>query len=189
MAAAITREDVETRAHNLEVAFSTLASDAKNVERELRDVNDLRPTDFRVVPWILQLRERLNASRRWINDVHRQTTRHNFNGQERHFENIQRVVQEADDLLYTFSTHFEPRQYSLRLLYDLFECAEDLTRDFGSWASRERHNPMTNPPQLGATRHAAEMPPAPRGNEDEDVNPGESLARTGNPYIITQARC
>ena len=89
MAAAITREDVETRAHNLEVAFSTLASDAKNVERELRDVNDLRPTDFRVVPWILQLRERLNASRRWINDVHRQTTRHNFNGQERHFENIQ----------------------------------------------------------------------------------------------------
>ena len=34
-------------------------------------------------------------------------------------------------------------------------------------------------------RHDAEIPPTPRGDEDQDVNPAESPARTGNPYIIT----
>ena len=186
MAAATTREDVETRANNLEVAFRTLESDAKNLERRLHDTSLVGPNDRRVAPWIVQFRQRLDESRRWINDLKRQITHHDFNGQEHHFESIQRTMQEADDRIFAFG-FVVSHENTVRLLVDLFDCAGDLRRDFGAWSKRERQK-NANPPQLHATRHAAEMPPAPRGNEDQDVNPGESLARTGNPYIITGHR-
>ena len=176
-----------TRANNLEVAFRTLESDAKNLERRLHDTSLVGPNDWRVAPWIVQFRQRLDESRRWINDLKRQITHHDFNGQEHHFESIQRTMQEADDRIFAFG-FVVSHENTVRLLVDLFDCAGDLRRDFGAWSKRERQK-NANPPQLHATRHAAEMPPAPRGNEDQDVNPEESLARTGNPYIITPLVC
>ena len=182
-AAATTHEDFSTRASNLEVAFRRLADDSDNLERQLgANAYNVSPNDRRVAPWMSRFRQRLDESRRWINDLKRQITHHDFNGQEHHFESIQRTMQEADDRIFAFG-FVVSHENTVRLLVDLFDCAGDLRRDFGAWSKRERQK-NANPPQLHATRHAAEMPPAPRGNEDQDVNPGESLARTGNKYLV-----
>lgn len=191
MAAATTRDDVETRANNLWAAFGTLENDAKNIERQLRDTSLDGSNNWRVAPWMVQLRpwmvqlrQRLDESRQWINDLRRQTTHHNFMRQADHFEEIQRTVQDADDGFCEFGfvvTH----ENAVQVLVHLFDCAGDLKREFEGWAKTERQK-NANPPQLHAMHHAADMPPATRDNEDEDVdlNPRESLARTGNPYMI-----
>jgi hypothetical protein len=125
--------------------------------------------------------------------MQQQTTRHNFDGQERYFATIQHVVNSASRCLEAFASHTEPRVETLGLLIHLVDYVEILYRNFAAWAARERHNPGINPPQLDST-HGAEMPPARGGSAqrqrwvNEDVNPGDSLARTGNPYFITGHR-
>ena len=198
MAAASAHIDVATRADALVVVFRKLDDDANGnltaqLQEELRGDKDLSSTDPRVRPWIDLLRQGLIASSFWIRDMQQQTTRHNFDGQERYFAAIQRVVNSASRCLEAFASHTEPRVETLGLLIHLVDYVEILNRNFAAWAARERHNPGINPPQLDST-HGAEMPPARGGSAqrqrwvNEDVNPGDSLARTGNPYIITGHR-
>ena len=85
------------------------------------------------------------------------------------FEQIQRKVQIADAEFFAFGS-VVTHQNAKEVLVDLFDCAEDLKRHFGVWANRERQ------------KNAAENPPAHRDNEDQDVNAGESLARTRHTH-------
>ena len=97
-----------------------------------------------------------------------------------------------------FFANYTPRR-DLEGLWDRWvECAENLAVEFFAWAENERYNPMVNP--LRQKRYPpAPMPPAPWGNEDEDVNPGnpslhydsedseeDRVARTGNPYCVAK---
>ena len=164
---------------------------ATQLQEELRGAKLLRSTDPRVRPWFDRLRAALVASSLWIADMQQQTTRHNFNGQERYFDTIQHTVNTASRCLEVFASHTEPRMETLPLLSSLVNYVEYLSHNFEAWAARERHNPDTNPPQLDST-HGAEMPPA-RGDSAQrqrwvngDVNPGSSPVSTGNPYIITR---
>jgi hypothetical protein len=197
MAAASTHVDIATRADALVVVFRRIEDDSDNLntqlQEELRGAKLLSPGDPRVKPWIDLLRAGLVASKYWVADMQQQTTRHNFDGQERYFATIQHVVNSASRCLEAFASHTEPRVETLGLLIHLVDYVEILYRNFAAWAARERHNPGINPPQLDST-HGAEMPPARGGSAqrqrwvNEDVNPGDSLARTGNPYFITGHR-
>jgi len=157
--------DVETRAKNLEAAFETLANNAINIERSFDDTSLAGSNDWRVASWMIQLKQRLDESRQWINALRLQTTYHDTDEQKVLIKQIQRTVQEADARFFAFGS-VVIHQNAREVLVDLFDCAQDLQRDFGAWATRETR------------KNAAENPPAHRGNEVQDVNPGESLART-----------
>ena len=197
MAEASTHVDIATRADALVVVCRMLEDDSDNLatqlQEELRGDKDLSSADPRVRPWIDLLRGGLVASQRWVADMQQQTTRHNFDGQERYFATIQHVVNSASRCLEAFASHTESRIETMGLLTHLVNYAEVLSHNFAAWAARERHNPGLNPPQRVST-HDAEMPPARRGSAqrqrwvNEDVNPGDSVARTDNPYIITGHR-
>ena len=194
---AVIRRDLEDRAYNLEEAFYELMQDSREINRQLVHGDLLAPTDSRVIPWILQMRQRLNECRQWITDVHQDSTRHNFNGQEEHFATIAQAIHDAEFVDEKFFAHDTPRR-NLEGLWDQWvECADNLAVDFFAWAERERYNPMVNPLAPNAARHDAAVPPVPWRNEDEDVNPGnpsvhyesedsevDRVARTGNPYVV-----
>lgn len=190
MAAATTHASLQTRANLLCVAFELLLRDATTGLREgvaLAGFNDAR-----VASWMLSLRFRLDSSHEWINDLRRQPTHHNFMHQANHFENIQRAVQEADGTIRAFEFVVTP-EHAVQALNTLIDCVQDLNRDFGAWANRERlknSNPQPRNWELDAMRHRADMPPARRDSAqgqhwvDEDVNPKDKLTRTYNPCII-----
>lgn len=186
-ASAVIRRDLEDRAFNLQEAFDELMQTSRTINRQLVQRDLLRArvyTDTRVTPWILQMRQRLNECRQWIADVHRDSTRHNYNGQEEHFATIEQAMHDAEFVDREFFADSTPRQELERLWNDWVECADNLATELFVWAEHEKYNPVVNP--LRHNRHPpAEQPPVPWSNEDEDVNPGESLARTGNAYIIT----
>jgi hypothetical protein len=172
--------DVETRADNLSAAFETLENDAKDIERQLLDTSLVGSNNWRVAQWMVQLRQRLDESRQWINDLRRQTTYHYSDEQEVLFGQIQRTVQEANAEFFAFG-FVTIHQNAREVLDNLFDCVGDLGRDFGAWARKERLK-NENPLQLRATRHAAENPPAYSGNEGQRVNPRERLARTRHTH-------
>ena len=190
MAAATTNASLQTRANLLCAAFELLERDATaGLIQHMRLVGS---NDARVASWMLSLRLRLDSSREWINDLRRQTTHHNFMEQADHFENIQRAVQEAGDTIRAFDFVVTP-EHAVQALNTLRDCVHDLNRNFGAWASNERHknsNPQPREWELDAMRHRAEMPPARRDSAqrqhsvNEDVNPEDNLARTYNPCMI-----
>ena len=191
--------DIATRADALVVIFRKIKDDSDNFPTQLQEELShygaplLSPVDPRVKPWIDLLRAALMASRHWVADVQQQTTRHNFDGQERYLVRIEHTGNTAARCLEAFESHTEPRMETLPLLSTLINYVELLSHNFEGWVTRERHNPSANPAQLAST-DGAEMPPAREGSAqrqrwvNEDVNPGDSLARTGNPYFITGHR-
>ena len=193
---AVIRRDLEDRAHNLEEAFEKLMNDAREVNRQLIRRGLLVPTDSRVTPWILQMRQRLNECRQWIADVHRDSTRHNYNGQEDQFATIEQAMHDAEFVDELFFADYTPRQDIEGLWHQLVECAENLAVELFVWAEHERYNPMVNPMRRRSSP-PPQVPPVPWSNEDEDFNPGmppldihaedseeDTVARTGNPYFI-----
>ena len=197
MAEASTHVDIATRADALVSIFNHLEDDshdfATQLQEEMRGAQLLSSRDPRVKPFIDLLRAGLVASRRWVADMQQETTEHNVDGQERYFATIQHVVNSASRCFEAFESHTEPRIETMGLLTHLVDYAEVLSHNFAAWAARERHNPGLNPTQRDST-HDAEMPPARESSAqrqrwvNEDVNPEDSVARTGNPYIITGHR-
>lgn len=182
-ASAVIRRDLEDRAFNLQEAFDELIQNSREINRQLVHRALLAPTDSRLIPWILQMRQRLNECRQWIADVHRDSTRHNYNGQEDQFATIASAMHDAEFVDQSFFADSTPSRDLERLWDDWVECAENLAVGLFVWAEHEKYNPMVNP--LRHKRYPpAEQPPVPWSNEDEDVNPGESLARTGNKYLV-----
>ena len=182
-ASAVIRRDLEDRAFNLQEAFDELMQNSREINRQLVRRALLAPTDSRLIPWILQMRQRLNECRQWIADVHRDSTRRNYNGQEDQFATIEQAMHDAEFVDQSFFADSTPSRDLGGLWDDWVECAENLAVELFVWAEHEKYNPMVNP-----LRHKgyppAGQPPVPWSNEDEDVNPPENLARTGNPYFI-----
>jgi hypothetical protein len=182
-ASAVIRRNLEDRAFNLQEAFDQLMQTSREINRQLVHRDLLAPTDSRVTRWILQMRQRLNECRQWIADVHRDSTRHNYNGQEDQFATIEQAMHDAEFVDQSFFADSTPSRDLEGLWDDWVECAENLAVELFVWAEHEKYNPMVNP--LRHKRYPpAGQPPVPWSNEDEDVNPPENLARTGNPYFI-----
>jgi hypothetical protein len=198
MAAASTHVDIAARADAAVVVFRRLEEESDDLSMQLGEELELSSTDPRVRPWIDLLRAGLLAGRRWAADMQHETTQHNFDGQERYFATIQHVVNSASRCFEAFTSHTEPRVETMGLLTHLVNYVDVLSHNFEAWTAREQWRRLHsaaegNPPQLDST-HDVEMPPPRRGSEqrqrwvNENVNPGDSVARTGNPYIITGHR-
>ena len=195
---AVIRRDLENRAYDLEEAFYELMQDSREINRQLVHGDPLAPTDSRVMPWIVQMRQTLNECRSWITDVHQDSRRHNYNQQEQHFATIERAIHDAEFVDELFFADYTPRQ-NLEGLWDQWvECANNLAVELFAWFDREKYNPMVNPiPDRSSS--PPQVPPVPWRNEDEDVNPGnpsvhyesdnseeDRVARTGNPYCVAK---
>ena len=197
MAETSTHVDIAARVDAAVEIFRKLEDDADNLatqlQEELRGAKLLSSRDPRVKPFIDLLRAGLLAGRLWVADMQQETTEHDVDGQRRHFVNIECVTEQAQQCFDVFVYHTRPQEDSARRLSSLFDFVAYLKRNFEAWATKEKFNPNTNPPQLDST-DVAEMPPARRDSAqrqqwvNENVNPGDSVARTGNPYIITGHR-